>query len=392
MGDSERALQWPTWPQYGPKEVAAVTRVVISNQLFAANEVRAFESDFASYIGTTHAVAMGNATQGLHLSLAAIGVGEGDEVIVTPCSWISSASCVLMQNAVPVFADIEAESLGLDPSAVERAISNRTRAIILVHILGYPARVREIVEIGRKYGIPVIEDASHAPGAEVNGKRVGSFGLMGVFSLHQRKAISTGDGGIICTDDAEVARKIWHLRSFGDAELSYNYRMTEFSAALGQLGLENLDGHNAERRWAAEYLRSAFKGHDWIAVRLAREGEVGVFYAVALEVTMSDDQATEFVSELEAAGIPIRKVFAPLNRHPHFNLADTPPRGYPWKSINYEGAMKDGNYSDLDLPVAYEYCYGRVLELYTHPGITAQHLEFFVTVATKSYQRIKEEV
>ncbi|NDC49398.1 MAG: aminotransferase class I/II-fold pyridoxal phosphate-dependent enzyme [Micrococcales bacterium] len=192
-------VDWPTWPQFGEEEAAAVADVVRSQQLFAATHVRKFEQDFAQFLGSKRAVGIGNATQGLHLALAALNVGEGDEVITTPCSWISSSSCILMQNAVPVFVDIESESLGMDPALIESVISPRTKAILPVHILGYPARIAEICEVAKAHGIPVVEDASHAPGASVNGKMVGTFGVMGVFSLQQRKTISTGDGGVICT-------------------------------------------------------------------------------------------------------------------------------------------------------------------------------------------------
>ncbi len=379
------AFLWPEWPQYGAREADAVSQVVHSGQLFAADEVRAFEREFAQYQGSAYAFGMGNATQGLHLALAALNVGEGDEVIVTPCSWISSASCVLMQNAIPVFADIEPESLGLDPTQVEQAITERTKAIVLVHILGYPSLVKQVREVARKYSIPLVEDASHAPGAEVDGQKMGTFGDMGVFSLHQRKAISTGDGGIVCTDNEELAEKIRRLRSFGDRELSYNYRMTEFSGALGRIGLEKLDGDNDQRRTAAEYLVVALETDSWIRVRLARSHEVGVYYAVALEVNLSDEQSTKFVSLLADLGFPIRKIFEPLNRHPHFATPDVPARGYPWLSHRYQGVMRSGGYADLQLPVSYEYCYGRVLELYAHPGVTDEQLDSFAAAARKAY-------
>ncbi|NBN96786.1 MAG: hypothetical protein EBV41_04065, partial [Actinobacteria bacterium] len=142
-------VDWPTWPQFGEEEAAAVADVVRSQQLFAATHVRKFEQDFAQFLGSKRAVGIGNATQGLHLALAALNVGEGDEVITTPCSWISSSSCILMQNAVPVFIDIESESLGMDPALIERAITPLTKAILPVHILGYPARIPEICEVAK---------------------------------------------------------------------------------------------------------------------------------------------------------------------------------------------------------------------------------------------------
>ena len=375
-------VDWPTWPQFGEEEIEAVGAVVRSQQLFAATQVKQFEHDFAEYLGSKRAVGVGNATQGLHLALAALDIGEGNEVIVTPCSWISSSSCVLMQNAVPVFADIESESLGLDPAAVERAITPLTKAIIPVHILGYPARIQEICEVAASRGVPVVEDASHAPGASVNGKKLGTFGTMGVFSLQQRKTISTGDGGVIVTDDDGLADSLRRLRSFGDENLSYNYRMTEFAGVLGQIGLKKLAAHNEERAWAAHYLNKLFDGHPRIRIRHPRKHEVGVYYAVAIEMEVTDDESTRIMDFLVARGYPIRKVFPPLNRHPHFNPSRTPARGLPWRHPAYYGTMRDVEYQDLDLPVSYRYCYGRVVELYTHPGITARQLDEFAADLT----------
>jgi perosamine synthetase len=368
---------WPSWPQFGDEEEAAVASVVRSQQLFAATQVMQFEQDFANFLGSRRAVGIGNATQGLHLALAAAGVGEGDEVIVTPCSWISSSSCVLMQNAVPVFVDIESESLGLDPEAVERAITPLTKAIVPVHILGYPAKIEEICEVAAAHKIPVIEDASHAPGASVRGKMIGTFGTMGVFSLQQRKTISTGDGGVICTDDDSIADKLWRLRSFGDDELSYNYRMSEFAGVLGQIGLRKLGPHNQQRAWAAHYLSTIFHDHPTVTIRRPREHEVGVYYAVAIELDISDSESARLLTELEHRGYPIRRVFPPLNRHPHFNPKTPPARGLPWEHPAYRGTMRSKSYEELDLPITYKYCYGRVLELYTHPGITSLQLDNF---------------
>jgi perosamine synthetase len=370
---------WPRWPQFGDEEAEAVAAVVRSQQIFAAEQVKKFEVDFAAFLGAKHAIGVGNATQGLHLALAAINVGEGDEVIVTPCSWISSSSCVLMQNAVPVFVDIEPESLGLDPEKLEQAITPLTKAIIPVHILGYPARIEEICEVAESHNIPVIEDGSHAPGASVKDKMLGTFGTMGVFSLQQRKAISTGDGGVICTDDVEIAKKLWRLRSFGDDELSYNYRMTEFAGVLGQIGLQKLGRHNKERAQAAQYLSKIFESHPKIRIRHPRPNETGVYYAIAIEVDISDTSSAELVSRLEARGYPIRRVFSPLNLHPHFNPVAKPARGLPWEHPSYVGSMRGIRYENLDLPVSYKYCRGRVLELYAHPGISESQLDDFAT-------------
>lgn len=380
---------WPKWPQYGEEELMAVTRVLKSNQLFAANEVQSLERQFAKYQDTEFAVGVGNATQGLHLALAALNIGQGDEVIVTPCTWISSASCILMQNAIPVFCDIENDTLGLDPNLLEEQITSRTKAIVLVHILGYPAKVREISEIATRYSIPLVEDASHAPGATIDGKKVGSHGELSVFSFQQRKAISTGDGGIVTTNDLALAEKVRRLRSFGDEELSYNYRMTEFAASLGKLGLSNLDEQNLLREKNAHYLASLFSNDDWIRIRIEQRANVrAVYYAVAIDLNISDEKSALLLERLLNAGFPVRKMFSPLNHHPHFRSWPVPPRGLPWKHPEYNGKMKHSFYENLHLPVAAEYCNGRILELYVHPPTSSTQLDLFADFLRKNYHEL----
>jgi len=379
---------WPSWPAFTLTEEEAVAKVVRSNQLFASKEVKNFESLFSKYIGTEFAIGVGNATQGLHLALAASQIGEGDEVIVTVCSWISTASCILMQNAVPVFIDIESETFGVDPSKIEAAITPKTKAIIAVHILGYPSKIDEIKAIATKYGLLLIEDASHAPGAELDGKKMGTFGDLSVFSLHQRKAISTGDGGIICTNNQYLAEKIRKLRSFGDSELSYNYRMTEFSAVLGQVGLSKLDSDNLKREKCAKVLESIFADERWIRVRMSRPNTKSVYYAVALEINLCDRMASKVLNHFLNLGVPMRQIFEPLNRHPHFASNPKPARGLPWNNPSYNGSMKGVDYSSLNFPIAYEYCQGRVLELYTHPGTSNTHLEVFANELKVLYENL----
>ena len=376
MNKTTDSIEWPKWPQYGSEEQAAVDRVIKSNQLYAAREVKLLEEQFASYVGTEYAVGLGNATEGLHLALAALDVGVGDEVIVTPYSWISSASCVLMQNAVPIFCDIEKDSLGLCPKDIERKITNRTKAIIPVHMFGYPAKIKEIMSLAKHHGIPVIEDASHAYGAELDNIKMGNFGEISVFSLHQRKALSVGDGGIVCTNDYNIYEKIRRLRSFGHEELSYNYRMTEFAGALGQVGLKKLDYQNRLREKNAHYLSELLKGFDKVKVRLGRSDERVAFYAVLLELLSDIKDIDNILTQLQNAGIPIRKTWSPLHKHPHFNPATPPARGIPWMHQDYDGQMRNHKYSELILPVVNEYCPNKILELDIHPPAGDKEIKF----------------
>tara|TARA_B100000315_G_C14561349_1_gene580736 strand:- start:1099 stop:2247 length:1149 start_codon:yes stop_codon:yes gene_type:complete len=370
-----KTIEWPKWPQYGHEEQAAVARVIKSNQLFADREVNAFETLYASYIGCNYALGLGNATQGLHLALAALNIGIGDEVIVSPYSWISSASCVLMQNAVPVFCDIEGDSLGICPNEIEKNITDRTKAIIVVHMFGYPAKIKEIVSLSEKYGIPLIEDASHAHGASVEEKKIGNFGLISVFSLHQRKSLSVGDGGVICTNNQEIYDKVYKLRSFGHDELSYNYRMTEFAGALGKVGLSKLDSNNSQKIANALLLKKLFDNNDHLKVRVCRKDEIGVYYAVLFEVTKKVEKLNIKISRLNKKGIPLIKTWKPLHKHPHFNPKFIPARGLPWKEEKYNGMMKNKKYKDLKLSNTDYYCPSRILELVVHPPVDKSLIE-----------------
>jgi dTDP-4-amino-4,6-dideoxygalactose transaminase len=280
-----------------------------------------------------------------------------------------------MQNAIPVFADIDSEALALSPHTVEKAITPLTRAIVHVHLFGYPSKVNAIRKIADKHNLLLIEDASHAHGLRIDGHRAGSFGDVSVFSLHQRKAISVGDGGVVCTNNLEIAEKIRRLRSFGDKELSYNYRMTEFAGALGKVGLARLDNDNKERAEAAAYLAGELERHPWLKVRLAAEGQHCVYHAVLLESTPSGPNSEELSAFLVSNGIPAKKTWSPLHKHPHFNQAVVPARGLPWRHPDYKGVMQNRNYTEIVLPVAERLVPDRITELYTHPGVSSQQLD-----------------
>jgi len=371
---------WPSWPIYRAEERAAVQRVIDSNQLFAAQEVRTFENVFRTFVGTEHAIGVGNATQGLHLALAALDIGLGDEVIVTPYSWISSASCVLMQNATPVFCDIEPETFGLDPDVVDQRITPRTKAIIAVHPFEYPIRIDELVEVAVRHGLALIEDGSHALGAMLGSRGVGTFGSLSVFSLHQRKSLSIGDGGMVCTNDPQLAEKVSRLRSFGDDDLSYNYRMTEFAAAIGNVRIERLDEENALREQNSEYLASQFGSSSPIEVVWPRTGTQGVFYAALLLVTRPIVGLEKSLELMRDQGVPIRFTWSGLNKHPHFNPRRRPARGFP--EFNGIGIQKAGrhSYKSLSLPVADSLLPYRILEFYVHPPANREHIDFAISL------------
>ena len=248
-------------PDIGPREEELVLEVLRSGTLSLGPMGRRFEEAFAAYVGTAYAAAVANGTAGLHLAVRMAGVGPGDEVITSPYSFVASANCALYEGATPVFADIDARTLNLDPAAVEAAITPRTRAIVAVHIFGLPCDIEAINEIASRHGLAVIEDAAEAVGARRRGRLVGTHGNPAIFAFYPNKQMTTGEGGMITTDDPDVYRQVKSLANQGRADsggwlehdrLGWNYRLDDVSAAIGLAQVERLDEILARRAAVAE--------------------------------------------------------------------------------------------------------------------------------------------
>jgi perosamine synthetase len=190
-------------PSITEEEIDAVVAVLKSGWLSLGPKLEEFEKKFASYIGTKHAVAVSSGTAGLHLCVKALGIGEGDEVITTPFSFIASSNCVLYEGAKPIFVDIDENTFNIDASKIEEKITDKTKAILPVHIFGIPSGMTAVMEIAQKHNLHVIEDSAEAVGAEHKGKKVGTFGNTSVFAFYPNKQMTTGEGGMICTNDDE---------------------------------------------------------------------------------------------------------------------------------------------------------------------------------------------
>jgi dTDP-4-amino-4,6-dideoxygalactose transaminase len=228
--------------------------------------VKKLESVFQDYFGVKYAVAMNSATSALHVACVACGISNGEEVIVSPYTFSSSASCVLMANGIPVFADIEDETFCIDPIEIEKKITYQTKAIIPVHLFGHPANMDAIMKIARKYKLRVIEDSAQAIGAQYHGKYTGTIGDCGIFSFNQSKHISSGEGGMLITNDdyiAEVARAMRNHAEVSNPNLrivGYNYRMCEIEAAIVLDQFKDLDHNLVWRRHLAEYMDKKLYG------------------------------------------------------------------------------------------------------------------------------------
>jgi perosamine synthetase len=272
-----------TRPQLGKTEADAVARVVRSRWVIQGPEVAAFENELAAAVGSSHAVAVSSGTAALELALRVLGVGPGHEVITVSHSFIATANCIMAVGARPVFVDVERDNFGMNAALVAEAVSPQTRAILAVHQLGFPCDLGTVLDIGRKHGIPVVEDAACALGSELSiegrWERIGRpHGVMACFSFHPRKVITTGDGGMITTHDGALASRLRLLRQHAMSvstidrekdplaresyvEPAYNYRMTDLEAAVGRPQLARLDAFLAERRRLAAAFAVALEEH-----------------------------------------------------------------------------------------------------------------------------------
>ncbi len=313
-------------PDIGPRERQLVAEVLASDVLAMGPFAQRFEAGIAAAAGRAQGVACSSGTAGLHLGVRALEIGEGDEVITTPFSFVASANCLLYERAVPRFVDIEEESLGLDPNQVEAAASGRTRAVLPVHVFGRPCRIEPIVSIARRRGWPVIEDACEALGSSIDGRPTGSFGDIAVFAFYPNKQVTTGEGGMVVTDDPSLAETMRSLRNQGrDADgtwlrhvrLGYNYRLDEVSAAIGVAQVERLGELQAGRARVADAYERELGGHDWVALPRAGANEsVDWFvYVVRLDPRIDRDG---LIGRLAERGVASRPYFAPLHLQPFY--------------------------------------------------------------------------
>ncbi|MEO5877583.1 MAG: DegT/DnrJ/EryC1/StrS family aminotransferase [Streptosporangiaceae bacterium] len=260
MLDLTRTLIPTARPLIGEAEIEAAVRVLRSGAVVQGPEVAAFEEEFSALVAGRHCVAVNSGTSALHLSLLALGIGAGDEVIVPSFSFAASANAVRLAGAEPVFADIDPGTFCLDPAAVESAVGPRTAAIMPVHLYGHPALMDRLQPIADRHGLAVIEDACQAHGAALGGRPVGSFGAAGCFSFYPTKNMHTLEGGMVTTPDPAVARTLRLLRNQGMEQryaheiVGANLRMTDVSAAIGRVQLAQLPGWTEQRRANAAFL------------------------------------------------------------------------------------------------------------------------------------------
>jgi perosamine synthetase len=340
-------------------DVHAVVEVLKSDWLTTGPKIGEFEERFSAWVGAKYAVSFSSGTAALHGAAFAAGLGPGDEAITTPMTFCATANCVLYQRATPVFADVSPDTLNLDPREVSRKLTSRTKAIIAVDYAGHPAALDELRELAKGSGQQtfLIEDACHALGAEYRGERVGGIADMTVFSFHPVKHLTTGEGGMVTTNDARLAETLRRFRNHGISSeardrqesgqwfyemvlLGFNYRLTDIACALGLSQLERLEANLSRRREiAAEY---AGRLRDWPAVVVptvrAAVDSAWHLYPIRLQLEMLSAGRGEIFRALRGENIGVNVHYIPVHQHPYYRerFKSGPHESYPVAEDAYE--------------------------------------------------------
>jgi perosamine synthetase len=315
-------------PDITESEIAAVAAVLRTSRLSLGPQMEAFEQAFASYIGSPHAIAASSGTAGLHLCIRALKIADGDEVIVPSFTFIAAANVIRYERALPVFVDIDAESLNMSPASIECAITPKTRAILVVHTFGRPADMDPILAIARKHNLVIIEDACEAIGAQYDSKKIGSFGDASVFGFYPNKQITTGEGGMVLARNPELAKRIRALRNqgryesddwFQHTELGFNYRLSEINSALGLAQLSRIDEILQQRERVAQLYQKHLASADGLILPTlqTQRGSISWFvYVVRLAPTFAANARDSIIAALTSAGIGCGRYFAPIHMQP----------------------------------------------------------------------------
>ena len=284
-----------------------------------------FEEIMARYIGVKHALSCSNCTTALHLSLVALGIGPGDEVIIPDFTLIVSANTVIQTGAKPVLVDVDPLTRCIDPSQIEEKITPQTRAIMVVHMYGHPCNMPEIMRISRQYGLKVIEDCAESHGAEIDGQKTGSFGDLSCFSFYGNKIITTGEGGMVLCNDDEIAERIALLRNQGFQTprfvhnlMGFNYRMTNIQAAIGLAQMEKVEEKVAKKRWISQNYSQLLVGYSSLILPYEAPGAINVFWMYGIVLKDSTISKDLLMERLMKKGVETRAFFCPMHLQPVF--------------------------------------------------------------------------
>lgn len=369
-------------------DIEAVVNVLKSDFLTTGPAIKQFEEKVADYVGAKYAVAFSNGTAALHGACFVAGIGEGDEVITTPITFAASANCVRYVGGTVVFADINEDTYNIDPIEIEKKITSKTKAIIPVHFTGQPAEIYAIHSLAKKHNLIVIEDCAHALGAEYKGQKIGALSDMNMFSFHPVKHVTTGEGGVITTDNEEYYKNLLKFRSHGitrDGQslsrndgpwyyemqfLGYNYRMTDIQAALGNSQLNKLDRFIARRREIVNMYNDAFHNHDYIVTpkQLLEANSSWHLYIIQLKLQKLNATRREIFESLVTQNIGVNVHYIPVHT-----------LGY-YQNLGYKAGS---------LPKA-EALYEKMITLPLFPQMTDQDVQDVINTVINEIEKVKK--
>jgi dTDP-4-amino-4,6-dideoxygalactose transaminase len=363
-------------------EINEVIDTLKSGWLTRGPKTRRFEEEFAKYIGAKHAIALNSCTAGLHLALLAAGVAQGDEVITTPYTFASTGEVIIWLGARPVFVDIKEDTFNIAPGKIEQRITPKTKVLLPVHIAGQPCEMDEIMEIAKRHNLVVVEDAAHAISARHKGKMIGTIGDITVFSFYATKNLTTGEGGMVVTDDDEFADKMRILSLHGmsqDAwrryeaagswyyeilEAGHKYNMSDIQASLGMHQLQKIERFRKTREKYAQMYNQAFTGLDQIRPPYVKDDAIHAWhlYIIQLNLERLTINRAEFIEALKAENIGTSVHFIPLHIQPYYR--------------------DSYGYKPMDFPRA-EHVYNRAISLPLYPKMSEQDVNDVIRAVTR---------
>jgi len=314
-------------PDITQKEIQAVCEVLAGPDLSLGPKLGEFEQAFANYIGRKRAVAVNSGTSGLYLCMLALGIGKEDEVITTPFTFIATSNVIMMTGAKPVFVDIEPTSMNIDTRKIERKITKKTKAIMPVEVFGSPAGFDGLCQIADKHKLAVVEDSCEALGSALSGKKAGTFGAMSVFAFYPNKQITTGEGGMILTDDNDLADMCMSLRNQGRGtgggwlsheRLGYNFRLSDINCALGIAQLSRIEEIKTKREQVAKWYQEALAGDDRLVVPAEPPGcDINWFvFVIRIADKFTRQNRDKILQTMRDAGIQVSNYFTPVHLQP----------------------------------------------------------------------------
>ena len=400
--DQTEALKWP---QFGDEDFEAVKRVMQMPDYSFYEEAYRFEEEFKNYSGSKYVLAHNNGTSAIHSALFALGIGPGDEVITPSLTFWASTMQILSCNAIPVFAEVNPETLNIDLQDFEKKITPQTKAIVVVHLCGLPCAIDEIMDIAQKYNIKVIEDAAHSHGAEYKGKKIGTIGDIGCFSFQATKLLPAIEGGLLITDNREYYERAVTLghyerlpglpedsryRKFSHTCFGYKYRIHPLAAAIIRVQLKHLDERNKQRNENHEYLDSELGKIKGIETIKSPPDVKRTYYCYRIKYKseqLGGLEREKFIAALQAEGVEVTtERYELLHLQPIFQEADMWGKGCPW---NCQHVKRKVTYNQGDLPVT-EKLHQELLALPTFPQAKKDLLDQYINTFKKVVENVDE--